>query len=154
MLLHLAIEGAVNILTPPWYLLKPSCFSRESPRSILQSCCTFHYYMQPSCVQVSSAFVEPCLFHVPVTNTVTVLVVPQMLWATASWVLTDMTAVLAALCTGLSSIGWASECVVLRRSFRACNVTQLLWSRLLHSGLPAATSGCVKSHFWAALASQ
>ena len=84
MLLHLAIEGALNILTPPWYLLKPSCFSHESPCSILQSCCTFHYYMQPSCVQVSSAFVEPCLLHVPVTNIVTVLVVPQMLWAAAS----------------------------------------------------------------------
>ena len=106
-----------------------------------------------SCVQVPSAFVQTCLFHVPVTNTVTVLVVPQMLWAAASWILTDMTSVLAALCTDLSSIGWASECAVLRRSSRACNVTQLLWSRLLQSGLPAATSGCVKSLFWAALAS-
>ena len=46
VLLHLAIEGALNILTPPWYLLKPSCFSRECPCSILQSCCMFHHYMQ------------------------------------------------------------------------------------------------------------
>ena len=145
--------GAPNILISSRYLPKPSCFTfaipLNSPCSTLQSCCLIHHHMQRVvCKYPVISLALP--FHVPVCMLVTVVIVPQMLWAAASSVPTDMlrcmTAVLTAVCTGLSSIGWASECAVSCRSFGAYNVTQFFWSALLRSGLPAATSGCVKRH--------
>ncbi len=48
--------------------------------------CLFPYYMQlaASFVQASYLSVSTCIFRVPISNFVTVVVVPQMLWAAAS----------------------------------------------------------------------